>query len=166
VDAVVEEGTSELDESVVTGESLPVSKAPGDELIGGSINKNGTLRARATRVARKQPGSDREARPGAQSSKAPGSSSRIGRVLARAGRTGRGTLTLIVWLLAGRTFSQAILFAITVVVITCPDALGLATRPRSCGHRARRQARDPVQERGRNRSRRAVQVVVMDKTER
>src|SRR5205807_6007017 len=38
-----------------------------------------------------------------------------------------GTLTLVVWLLAGRPFSQAILFAITVVVITCPDALGLAT---------------------------------------
>ena len=38
-----------------------------------------------------------------------------------------GTLTLVVWLLAGRSFSQAILFAITVVVITCPDALGLAT---------------------------------------
>src|SRR5216684_1029861 len=50
VDAMVEEGTSEVDESVVTGESLPVSKAPGTELIGGSINKNGTLRARATRV--------------------------------------------------------------------------------------------------------------------
>jgi Cu2+-exporting ATPase len=50
VDAVVEEGTSEVDESVVTGESLPVSKAPGAALVGGSINKNGTLRARATRV--------------------------------------------------------------------------------------------------------------------
>src|SRR4030081_2081774 len=50
VDAVVEDGTSEVDESVVTGESLPVSKGPGSELIGGSINKNGTLRARATRV--------------------------------------------------------------------------------------------------------------------
>jgi len=50
VDAVVEVGTSEVDESVVTGESLPVSKAPGGALIGGSINKNGTLRARATRV--------------------------------------------------------------------------------------------------------------------
>ena len=47
VDAAVEDGTSEVDESVVTGESLPVSKAPGDELIGGSINSNGTLRARA-----------------------------------------------------------------------------------------------------------------------
>src|SRR5258708_18438326 len=50
VDAVVDEGTSEVDESVVTGESLPVPKTPGAELIGGSINKNGTLRARATKV--------------------------------------------------------------------------------------------------------------------
>src|SRR6202022_4016894 len=50
VDAKVEDGTSEVDESVVTGESLPVSKVPGAELIGGSINKNGTLRARASRV--------------------------------------------------------------------------------------------------------------------
>src|ERR1700694_4965450 len=50
VDATVEEGTSEVDESVVTGESLPVSKAQGSELIGGSINENGTLHARATKV--------------------------------------------------------------------------------------------------------------------
>src|SRR5207244_9948494 len=50
VDAVVEQGESEVDESLVTGESLPVSKGPGSELIGGSINKNGTLRARAQRV--------------------------------------------------------------------------------------------------------------------
>ncbi|HEV3101590.1 MAG TPA: HAD-IC family P-type ATPase, partial [Candidatus Dormibacteraeota bacterium] len=50
VDAVVEDGTSEVDESVVTGESLPVSKAPGNEVIGGSINNNGTLTARATKV--------------------------------------------------------------------------------------------------------------------
>src|SRR5216684_4957589 len=50
VDPVVQEGTREVEESVVTGESLPVSKAPGAALIGGSINRNGTLRARATRV--------------------------------------------------------------------------------------------------------------------
>ena len=129
VDAVVKEGISEVDESVVTGESLPVSKAPGSALIGGSINKNGTLRVGATRV-----GSDtalaqivrlvREA----QSSKAPGQqlADRAAFWLVLVALVG-GTMTLIVWLLAGRTFSQAILFAITVVVITCPDALGLAT---------------------------------------
>jgi P-type Cu2+ transporter len=129
VDAVVEDGISEVDQSVVTGESLPVSKAPGAELIGGSINKNGTLRARATRV-----GSDTALAQivklvqEAQNSKAPGQqlADRAAFWLVLVALIG-GTLTLIVWLLAGRTFSQAILFAITVVVITCPDALGLAT---------------------------------------
>ena len=129
VDAVVEEGTSDVDESVVTGESLPVSKAPGAELIGGSINTNGTLRARATRV-----GSDTALAQivklvqEAQNSKAPGQqlADRAAFWLVLVALIG-GTLTLVVWLLAGRSFSQAILFAITVVVITCPDALGLAT---------------------------------------
>ena len=129
VDALVEEGISDVDESVVTGESLPVSKAPGAELIGGSINTNGTLRARATRV-----GSDTALAQivklvqEAQNSKAPGQrlADRAAFWLVLVALIG-GTLTLVVWLLAGRTFSQAILFAITVVVITCPDALGLAT---------------------------------------
>ena len=129
VDAVVEDGTSEVDESVVTGESLPVSKALGAPLIGGSINKNGALRARATRV-----GTDTALAQivklvqEAQSSKAPGQqlADRAAFWLVLVALIG-GTLTLVVWLLAGRSFSQAILFAITVVVITCPDALGLAT---------------------------------------
>jgi Cu2+-exporting ATPase len=129
VDAMVEEGTSEVDESVVTGESLPVPKTPGAELIGGSINKNGTLRARATKV-----GSDTALAQivklvqEAQSSKAPGQrlADKAAFWLVLVALIG-GTLTLAVWLLAGRSFSQAILFAITVVVITCPDALGLAT---------------------------------------
>ena len=129
VDAVVEEGSSEVDESVVTGESLPVSKEPGSELIGGSINKSGALRARATRV-----GADTALAQivklvqEAQSSKAPGQqlADRAAFWLVLVALVG-GTLTLVVWLVAGRSFSQAILFAITVVVITCPDALGLAT---------------------------------------
>ena len=129
VDAVVEDGASEVDESVVTGESLPVSKAPGATLIGASINKNGTLRARATRV-----GSDTALAQivklvqEAQSSKAPGQqlADRAAFWLVLVALVG-GTLTLIVWWIAGPSFSQAILFAITVVVITCPDALGLAT---------------------------------------
>ncbi len=129
VDAVVDEGISEVDESVVTGESLPVTKTPGAGLIGGSINKNGTLRASATRV-----GSDtalaqivRMVRE-AQSSKAPGQqlADRAAFWLVLVALVG-GTLTLIAWLLAGRSFSVAILYAITVVVIACPDALGLAT---------------------------------------
>ena len=129
VDAVVEDGTSEVDESVVTGESLPVTKGPGSELIGGSINTNGTLRASATRV-----GLDTALAQivrlvqEAQSSKAPGQqlADRAAFWLVLVALIG-GTLTLVAWLIAGRSFDQAILFAITVVVITCPDALGLAT---------------------------------------
>jgi len=129
VDAEVVEGTSEVDESVVTGESLPVSKAPGSALIGGSINKNGTLRARAARV-----GSDTALAQivklvqEAQNSKAPGQqlADRAAFWLVLVALIG-GTLTLIAWLLTGSSFSAAMLFAITVVVITCPDALGLAT---------------------------------------
>ncbi|HKW58980.1 MAG TPA: heavy metal translocating P-type ATPase, partial [Candidatus Dormibacteraeota bacterium] len=129
VDATVEDGTSEVDESVVTGESLPVSKAPGSQLIGGSINKDGTLRARATHV-----GSDTALAQivklvqEAQNSKAPGQelADRAAFWLVLVALAG-GTLTLVIWLAVGRTFDVAILFAITVVVITCPDALGLAT---------------------------------------
>ena len=129
VDAVVEEGISEVDESVVTGESLPVSKSPGAPLIGGSINQNGTLRAKARRV-----GSDTALAQivklvqEAQSSKAPGQrlADRAAFWLVLVALIG-GPGTLVAWLLAGRSFSVAILFAITFIVITCPDALFLAT---------------------------------------
>ena len=130
VDATVEEGESQVDESTVTGESLPVKKTAGDELIGATINKNGTLRARARAV-----GSDTALAQivklvqEAQNSKAPGQrladSAAFWLVLvALVG----GTLTFVVWyFLIGRDVQEALLFAITVVVITCPDALGLAT---------------------------------------
>jgi P-type Cu2+ transporter len=128
-DGVVTDGESEVDESVVTGESLPVRKRPGDEVIGATINTNGTLRVRATRV-----GADTalaqivELVQEAQNSKAPGQrlADRAAFWLVLVALVGGG-LTLAAWLLAGRPFSDAILFAITVVVITCPDALGLAT---------------------------------------
>ena len=129
VDARVEEGQSEVDESVVTGESLPVSKGPGAELIGGSINKNGTLRARATRV-----GADTALAQivklvqEAQNSKAPSQelADRAAFWLVLVALVG-GSGTFLVWLLVSRSVSVAILYAISVVVITCPDALGLAT---------------------------------------
>jgi Cu2+-exporting ATPase len=129
VDGVVEEGQSEVDESVVTGESLPVHKQPGSPVIGATINKNGTLRIRATKV-----GADTALAQivklvqQAQNSKAPGQrlADRAAFWLVLVALLGGG-LTLVVWLLAGRPLSDALLFAITVVVITCPDALGLAT---------------------------------------
>jgi Cu2+-exporting ATPase len=128
-DGVVEDGDSEVDESVVTGESLPVHKQPGDQIIGATINRNGTLRVRATKV-----GADTALAQivklvqEAQNSKAPGQrlADRAAFWLVLVALVGGG-LTLVAWLLAGRPFSTAILFAITVVVITCPDALGLAT---------------------------------------
>jgi len=128
-DGVVEEGHSEVDESVVTGESLPVSKSPGSPVTGATINKNGTLRVRATKV-----GADTALAQivklvqEAQNSKAPGQrlADRAAFWLVLVALIG-GTATLAAWLLAGRTFAEAMLFAITVVVITCPDALGLAT---------------------------------------
>src|SRR5690348_13557583 len=130
VDGVVEEGESEADESMVTGESLPVHKAPGSPVTGATINKNGTLRVRATRV-----GADTALAQivklvqEAQNSKAPGQrlADRAAFWLVLVALIGGG-LTLAVWLLASdRPASEAVLFAITVVVITCPDALGLAT---------------------------------------
>jgi len=129
VDATVQEGESDVDESMVTGESLPVSKAPGSELIGASINTNGTLRARAIRV-----GSDTALAQivklvqEAQNSKAPGQqlADRAAFWLVLVALVG-GVATLVVWLLTGASLNTAVLFAITVVVVTCPDALGLAT---------------------------------------
>jgi Cu2+-exporting ATPase len=128
-DGVVVEGQSEVDESVVTGESLPVSKAPGSAVTGATINKNGTLRVRATRVgANTALAQIVKLVQEAQNSRAPGQrlADRAAFWLVFVALAG-GTATLLGWLLAGQPLARALLFAITVVVITCPDALGLAT---------------------------------------
>ena len=130
VDAEVVEGESAVDESMVTGESLPVEKQPGSTLIGATINKQGTLRARATAI-----GSDTALAQivklvqEAQNSKAPAQrlADRAAFWLVLVALLG-GAATFLVWyLLAGASGTEALVFAITVVVITCPDALGLAT---------------------------------------
>ena len=130
VDGVVEDGESDFDESMVTGESLPVHKATGDEVIGATLNTTGTLRVRATKV-----GVDTALAQivklvqEAQNSKAPGQrlADRAAFWLVFVALIG-GAATFLVWsVLVGRPVSDAMLFAITVVVITCPDALGLAT---------------------------------------
>lgn len=128
-DGVVEDGESDVDESTVTGESLPVHKGPGDEVVGATINTTGTLRVRATKV-----GADTALAQivklvqEAQNSKAPGQrlADRAAFWLVFVALVG-GVGTFLVWLLAGASVGTALLFAITVVVVTCPDALGLAT---------------------------------------
>ena len=128
-DGTVEEGASEIDESMVTGESLPVVKTPGSEVIGATVNTTGTLRVRATKV-----GADTALAQivalvqEAQNSKAPGQrlADRAAFWLVLVALIG-GTITFLAWWLTGAPVPTAILFAITVVVITCPDALGLAT---------------------------------------
>ncbi|HCB05105.1 MAG TPA: heavy metal translocating P-type ATPase [Nocardioides sp.] len=128
-DGVVEEGDSDIDEALVTGESLPVHKSPGDPVIGATVNTTGTLRVRATKV-----GADTALAQivalvqQAQNSKAPGQrlADKAAFWLVLVALVG-GVGTFLVWMAAGASVQTALLFAITVVVITCPDALGLAT---------------------------------------
>ncbi len=130
VDGVIESGETSIDESLVTGESLPVDKVAGDAVVGGSINRSGTTTYRATKI-----GADTALAQivrlveEAQSSKAPGQrladkASQYLVILA----VGSGLLTFLVWQFAvGETTLLALTFAISAVVIACPDALGLAT---------------------------------------
>jgi P-type Cu2+ transporter len=130
VDGKVVEGVSALDESMITGESLPVEKAPGDEVIGGTVNGSGSLRFHATKV-----GSETalaqivQLVQVAQNSKAPAQrlADRAAQWLVIAA-VGAGLLTFLIWFFViHQTALFALTLAVTAIVIACPDALGLAT---------------------------------------
>jgi len=129
VDGVVVEGTTSVDESMLTGESMPVEKGIGDKIIGASINKNGSIKFKATKV-----GKDTALAQiitlveNAQGSKAPIAnmadviSSYFVPVV-----IGLALVSSIAWLLAGQTVVFSLTIFISVLVIACPCALGLAT---------------------------------------
>ena len=130
VDGIIETGESAIDEALVTGESVPVDKGPGDGVIGGSINKTGSVTFRATKVgAETALAQIVRLVEEAQSSKAPGqrladAAAQYLVILA----VGSGVITFVLWYLVGAESALfSLTFAISAVVIACPDALGLAT---------------------------------------
>ena len=130
VDGIITEGESSIDESLVTGESIPVAKKIGDKVIGGSVNQTGRVEFKATQV-----GSETvlaqiiKMVETAQNSKAPGQ-----RIADKAAgwlvlvAVGSGITAFLGWyFIAGAALLTALTFAISAIVIACPDALGLAT---------------------------------------
>ena len=130
VDGEVLEGQSQVDESMLTGESMPVKKVPGAGVVGGTINRSGAFTYRATKVgADTALGQIIKLVQQAQNSKAPAQllADRASQWLVLAAIL-IGLLTFAVWFWwLGQTLLFALTLTITVFVIACPDALGLAT---------------------------------------
>ena len=128
-DGIVVSGQSAVDNSMLTGESKPVDVGPGSQVIGASVNHNGRLIVRATRI-----GSDTElARITAMVISAQGTKAPIQRLADRISAVFVPIVTVLsigtfaAWYLSGYSLTQSISVAITVLVIACPCALGLAT---------------------------------------
>lgn len=129
VDGVIIEGTAATDESALTGESVPVDKAEGDTVKAATINRSGFIRARATRVGEDTTFSQIiRMVSDAAATKAP-----IARIADAVSAVfvpaviGVAVLVMIVWILLGAPVAKALEYAICVLVISCPCALGLAT---------------------------------------
>ena len=129
VDGIVEEGSTAVNESSLTGESLPVDKSAGDAVFAATINQSGYIRCRASRVGEDTTLSQIiRTVSDAAATKAP-----LARIADKVSGVfvpaviGIALVTLAGWLLAGKAFSFAIARAISVLVISCPCALGLAT---------------------------------------
>lgn len=129
VDGRIVEGATSIDESMLTGESLPVSKKVGDKVVGGSINKNGSIRFEATEIGKNTVLSQIiKLVEEAQGSKTP--ISRMADIVSAYFVPiviGIAIITGIAWFLSGSGLVTALSFFIAVLVIACPCALGLAT---------------------------------------
>ncbi len=129
IDGVIEDGAADIDESVITGESVPVTKGVGDNVTSGSVNGTAVIRVKATRI-----GEDttlaRIVRlvENAQAGKAP-----VQRLVDRISEifvpvvVGVAVIAFVGWMVAGADLATAVINAVSVLVIACPCALGLAT---------------------------------------
>ncbi len=131
VDGVIVEGHSAVDESMITGESLPVDKAPGDKAIGATINRQGLLKLEATAVGRETALAQIiKLVEEAQASKAPIQrlADKVAAIFVPA-VAAVALVTFLIWmfLVPEATFTQALIRMVAVLIIACPCAMGLAT---------------------------------------